>query len=109
MCRISIALASPSTEPVLLKFLHQRLGLSLLTARGHLAKGPQGLFYSELLYGNDHPQRDAEIRDIIAFFDARQVPLVFFESDEQADPKEGEPLEQEVLINQLEAARGRYA
>ncbi|ERO60479.1 hypothetical protein [Pseudomonas piscis] len=40
MSRISIALMAPSTDLALVKFLHQRLGMSLRIAREHLGQGP---------------------------------------------------------------------
>ena len=39
MSRISIAAATPSTDLALVKFLHQRLGLSLSVAQGYLRRG----------------------------------------------------------------------
>ncbi|KTC37001.1 MULTISPECIES: hypothetical protein [Pseudomonas] len=113
MSRISIALMAPSTDLALVKFLHQRLGMSLRIAREHLGQGPQGVFYSAWLFHNDHVQREQEVRDILAFFGAAQLPLRVLEciSDpDQAGPVglDDEQIDEQLLLNLLEACDGCY-
>ncbi|MEN5201071.1 hypothetical protein ABE525_17740 [Pseudomonas wadenswilerensis] len=115
MTRISIACASPSSDLEIAKFLHQRLKMSISGARQLLASGAQGCFFSAELYGNDHVQRDQDIRDILAFFRQQQLPLLLVESDKGQAPEAlpAEDLEQysiaeEHLLNALDAAQGRY-
>ncbi|WP_430444618.1 MAG: hypothetical protein ACQZ2J_26650 [Pseudomonas piscis] len=113
MSRISIALMAPSTDLALVKFLHQRFGMSLRIARELLEQGPQGVFYSAWLFCNDHVQREQEVRDILAFFGAAQLPLRLLEcleSPDQAGPVglDDEQIDEQVLLNLLEACDGCY-
>ncbi|WP_025128230.1 hypothetical protein [Pseudomonas sp. PH1b] len=115
MSRISIAVATPTSSLALVKFLHQRLGLSLSVAQSHLRRGAEGFFYSAKLFHNDHVQREQELRDILAFFNEAQVPLLIVESDPD-EPWHGvapEPLQdcampQEHLFNLLQAYEEDY-
>ncbi|WP_327438122.1 hypothetical protein [Pseudomonas donghuensis] len=112
MTRISIACASPTSDLEIAVFLHQRLKMSISGARKLLALGAQGFFYSADLYGNDHLQRDSDIRDILAFFQQKQLALLLVETDEgQALPVadlEQYSIPEEHLLNALDACRGRY-
>lgn len=115
MSRISIAAATPTTSLALVKFLHQRLGLSLSVAQGYLRRGAEGFFYSARLFHNDHVQREQELRDILAFCNDAQVPLLIIESDpdEQWNGVAPEPLQdcampQEHLFNMLQAHAEDY-
>ena len=104
---MKIALASllPTTDLHLAAFLHRRLALSLAHVRGQLALGASGTFYTCELYGNDHVQRDSEIRDIVRVFAERNAPLQAWEVDAGQSP---EPLEEAHLLNALDAAAGSY-
>ncbi|PUA46914.1 hypothetical protein C5U62_02740 [Pseudomonas protegens] len=115
MSRISLATATPTTSLALVKFLHQRLGLSLSAAQGYLRRGAEGLFYSAKLFHNDHVQREQELRDILAFFNSAQVPLLIVETDpdEEWNGVAPEPLQdctmpQEHLFNLLQAHEEGY-
>ncbi|MGE8311965.1 MAG: hypothetical protein ACN6QR_20740 [Pseudomonas protegens] len=115
MSRISIAAATPTTDLALVKFLHQRLGLSLRIAQGYLRRGAEGFFYSAKLFHNDHVEREQELRDILAFCNNAQVPLLFVESDpdEEWSGVAPEALEdcampQEHLFNLLQAYEEDY-
>ena len=104
---MKIALASllPANDLHLATFLHRRLALSLAHVRGQLALGASGTFYTCELYGNDHVQRDSEIRDIVRVFADRNAPLQAWEVDAGQSP---EPLEEAHLLNALDAAAGSY-
>lgn len=93
---MKIALASllPTTDLHLAALLHRRLAL-----------GASGTFYTCELYGNDHVQRDSEIRDIVRVFAERNAPLQVWEMDAGQSP---EPLEEAHLLNALDAAAGSY-
>jgi len=115
MSRISIAAATPTTDLALVKFLHQRLGLSLRIAQGYLRRGAEGFFYSAKLFHNDHVKRGQELRDILAFCNNAQVPLLIVESDpdEEWNGVAPEALEdcampQEHLFNLLQAYEEDY-
>jgi len=107
LLRMKIALASllPTTDLPLVAFLHRRLALPLAHVRGQLALGSSGTFYTCELYGNDHVQRDSEIRDIVRVFAERNAPLQVWEMDAGQSP---EPLEEAHLLNALDAAAGGY-
>lgn len=104
---MKIALASllPTTDLHLAAFLHRRLALPMAHVRGQLAQGSSGRFYTCELYGNDHVQRDSEIRDIVRVFAERNAPLQVWEMDAGPSP---EPLEEAHLLNALDAAAGSY-
>ncbi|MCE4057068.1 hypothetical protein [Pseudomonas sp. Au-Pse12] len=113
MSRISLATTTPTTSLALVKFLHQRLGLSLSVAQGYLRRGAEGFFYSAKLFHNDHVQREQELRDILAFFNELQVALLIVETDPELEWREPTPEEreslsmpQEHLLNLLEACDG---
>lgn len=115
MSRISIAAATPSTDLALVKFLHQRLGLSLSVAQGYLRRGAEGFFYSAKLFHNEHVEREQELRDILAFCNNAQVSLLIVESDPDEEWKgvAPEPLQdcampQEHLLNLLQAYEEDY-
>lgn len=81
--------------------------------RAQLARGSTAAFYACLLYGNDHVQRDGEIRGILSVFGERGVPVQVWEMDGEEppnvlefDPDTCEPLEEEHLLNALGSAKG---
>ncbi|NBF08976.1 hypothetical protein [Pseudomonas sp. Fl4BN1] len=115
MSRISIATATPTNSLALVKFLHQRLGLSLSVAQGYLRRGAEGFFYSARLFHNDHVEREQELRDILAFCNEAQVPLLIVETDPELEWTGVAPVEidmfsmsDEHLFNLLEAFEEDY-
>jgi len=85
MTKISIAAASPTSDVEATKFLHQRFKMSLIGSQKKLAMGDKGFFYAGGLYGNDHVQREKEIRDIISFFQLKKIDLLILEIDDDQD------------------------
>lgn len=85
MTKISIAAASPTSDVEATTFLHQRFKMSLIGSQKKLAMGDKGFFYAGGLYGNDHVQREKEIRDIISFFQLKKIDLLILEIDDDQD------------------------
>ncbi|QIA03560.1 hypothetical protein [Pseudomonas fluorescens] len=82
MTKISIAAATPTNDIEVAKFLHQRFKMSLIGSQKKLAMGEKGFFYTCELYGNDHVQREKEVRDIISFFKEKNISLLVLAIDD---------------------------
>jgi hypothetical protein len=115
MTKISIASAPPSDDLEAAKFLHQRFKMSLMGSQKKLAMGDRGFFYTCDLYGNDHVQREKDIRDIITFFTQKKLPLLLLEiEDEQewgdldTDNLSQYSISEEELLNALDSSKGLY-
>lgn len=114
--KIAIASLLPTNDLHLASFLHRRLKVPLGQVRAQLARGSTAAFYACSLYGNDHVQCDAEIRDILSAFSERGIHIQAWEMEGQElpgvlefDPRSWEPLEEQHLLNALDSADGRYA
>ncbi|MFK3771394.1 hypothetical protein [Pseudomonas sp. NPDC089406] len=110
MSRILIATAQPCTDLACVKFLYQRLGLSLAVARRLLADGSAGVFYDCVLFMNDYEEREPEVRDILGFFTACGVALRVHELDEDEDwaqltvaELEQRYIGEQLLLNMMES------
>ncbi|KJZ63918.1 hypothetical protein [Pseudomonas fluorescens] len=115
MTKISIASAPPSDDLKAAKFLHQRFKMSLVGSQKKLAMGDRGFFYTCNLYGNDHVQREKDIRDIITFFSQKKLPLLLLKiEDEQewgdldTDNLSQYSISEEELLNALDSSKGLY-
>ena len=115
MTKISIAAASPTTDVEAAKFLHQRFKMSLIGSQRKLAMGDKGFFYAGGLYGNDHVQREKEIRDIISFFQLKKINLLILEIDDDQDwgslnmaNLDQYTIPAQELLNALDSSAGRY-
>lgn len=114
--KIAIASLLPTNDLHVASFLHRRLKVPLGQVRAQLARGSTAAFYACSLYGNDHVQCDAEIREILGAFSERGMRIQAWEMEGQGrpdllefDPCRWEPLEQQHLLNALDSAEGRYA
>ncbi|MBX8539085.1 hypothetical protein K5D51_05415 [Pseudomonas cichorii] len=115
MAKISIAAASPVTDVEAAKFLHQRLKMSLLGSQKKLAMGNAGFFYTCELYGNDHVQREKEIRDIVSFFQQKNIELLLLEIESDQDWSDIDvqnlskySVSVDELLNALDSSTGLY-
>ncbi|PKH12432.1 hypothetical protein BI292_23170 [Pseudomonas sp. 43NM1] len=115
MTKISIAAASPTTDVEAAKFLHQRLKMSLIGSQKKLAMGDKSFFYAGGLYGNDHVQREKEIRDIISFFQLKKINLLILEIDDDQDWGDLDlanlgqyAIPAQELLNALDSSAGLY-
>ena len=115
MTKISIAATSPTTDAEAAKFLHQRLKMSLIGSQRKLAMGDKDFFYAGGLYGNDHVQREKEIRDIISFFQLKKINLLILEIDDDQDwgslnmaNLDQYAIPAQELLNALDSSAGRY-
>ncbi|MGE7955808.1 hypothetical protein ACQKQA_04260 [Pseudomonas sp. NPDC089530] len=115
MSKISIASAVPTNDLEIAKFLHQRFKMSLTGSQKKLSMGDRGFFYTCDLYGNDHVERETDIRDIISFFSGKKNPLLFLEIDDDQDWGDLDPdnlsefsISEEEMINTLNSSKGLY-
>ena len=115
MTKISIASISPTSDLEIAKFLHQRFKMSLMGYQKKLAMGGKGFFYTCDFYGNDHVQREKDIRDIITFFSQKNLPLLLLEieddqelGDLDTDNLHQYSISEEELLNALDSSKGLY-
>ncbi len=115
MSKISIAPATPTDDLEIVKFLHQRFKMSLAGSQKKLRMGEKGFFFTCELYGNDHVQREKDIRDIIRFFKQRNIPLLFIEIEDEQDWGDLTPdnihdfaISEDEMINALDSSAGLY-
>lgn len=115
MTKISVAVAGATNDIEVAKFLHQRFKMSLIGSQKKLAMGEKGFFYTCELYGNDHVQREKEVRDIISFFKQKNIGLLVLEIDD--DQSWGDldmtdlnqySISSEELLNVLDSSSGLY-
>ncbi|MFJ2710773.1 hypothetical protein ACIOZM_07750 [Pseudomonas sp. NPDC087346] len=85
MTKIIITVASPTTDVEAAKFLHQRFKMSLIGSQNKLAMGDKGIFYTCKLFGNDHVQREKEIRELLDFFKQKAIDLLLLQIDDDQD------------------------
>ncbi|MCD5989319.1 hypothetical protein KDX30_15575 [Pseudomonas sp. CDFA 553] len=115
MTKICIAVASPTTDIEAAKFLHQRFKMSLIGSQRRLSMGEKGVFYTCGLYGNDHIQREKEIRDILNFFHKKSIDLLLLEIDDDQDWGDLDmnnlseySIPSDALLNVLDSTAGLY-
>ncbi|CAI8850982.1 hypothetical protein HUT27_01190 [Pseudomonas chlororaphis] len=115
MSKISIASAVPTNDLDIAKFLHQRFKMSLMGSQKKLSMGEKGFFYTCDLYGNDHVEREKDIRDIVSFFRNKKSPLLFLEIDDDQDWGDLDPenlsefsISEDEMINTLDSSKGLY-
>lgn len=115
MSKISIAAANPTSDMEAVKFLHRRLKMSISGTQKKLGMGDKGLFYTCELFGNDHVDREKEIRDIAKFFQSRKIPLIYIEirSDQNWGDIKTEDLkkyyvDESSIINILDENEGQF-
>ncbi|WP_043301649.1 hypothetical protein [Pseudomonas sp. M47T1] len=115
MSKISIAAANSTSDIEAAKFLHRRLKMSLIGSQKKLAMGDKGLFYTCELFGNDHVEREKEIRDIVNFFRSRKVPLIYIEissnqnwGDIKAEDLRKYYVEESSVLNVLDENHGFF-
>ncbi|EPM43196.1 hypothetical protein [Pseudomonas syringae] len=115
MTKISITSASPTDNIEIAKFLHQRFKMSLIGSQKKLAMGDKGFFYTCDLYGNDHVQREKDLREIIDFFNTKSCPLFLLEieddqewGDLDAANLSQHSISEEELLNALNSSMGLY-
>ncbi|WP_146021764.1 MULTISPECIES: hypothetical protein [unclassified Pseudomonas] len=85
MPKISISCSIPVRDIEVTKFLHKTLGWALGSASNMLAMGEKGVFYTCQLYLNDHMTHDKKIREIISFFQRKNIPLTIIEIADDKD------------------------
>ena len=114
MTKISVAAAGATNDIEVAKFLHQCFKMSLIGSQKKLAMGEKGFFYTCDLYGNDHVQREKEVRDIISF-KQKNIGLLVLEIDD--DQSWGDldmtdlnhyAISSEELLNVLDSSSGLY-
>lgn len=116
MSRIRIACSLPLKNLEATRFLHQCLGLPLSKASAKLAAGAAGFFYDGQVYSNEHVQEAATLRAILAFFQARAIPLTIHEISAEQDWSDVDPqqldnitLDEKCLGNLLDSSEGQYS
>ena len=115
MTKISIAATVPIRDLDAAKFLHQRFKMSLMGSPKKRAMGDKGFFFTCNLYGNDHVQRDKDLRDIISFFSQKNLPLLLLKIDDDQDwgdldieNFDRHTISEQELINALNSSQGLY-
>ncbi|WP_411835985.1 hypothetical protein ACLBNB_02295 [Pseudomonas chlororaphis subsp. aurantiaca] len=115
MSKISIASAIPTSDLEIANFLHHRFKMSLMGSQKKLSMGEKGFFYTCDLYGNDHVEREKDIRDIVSFFNSKKSPLLFIEIDDGQEWGDLDPdnlsecsISEEEMINTLDSSKGLY-
>lgn len=75
MSKISISVASPTTDDAATNFLHQQLGWGISNSSKMLAMGKAAVFFTCQLYLSDHNKKAKTIKKIISFFQKQHIDL----------------------------------